>query len=42
MKIDQAKYAALAAYIKKPQYGPGKIQANNTEIYNSADMLEQT
>ena len=33
--IDGARFTALAAYIKKPQYGPASLNANDIEILNS-------
>ena len=33
--IDTAKVTGLAAYIKKPQYGPGTIIATNVEFLNT-------
>ncbi len=33
--IDQANFSALAAYIKKPQYGPASLQADRVEILNT-------
>ncbi|MBS1248834.1 MAG: hypothetical protein MAG431_00398 [Chloroflexi bacterium] len=33
--IDNAKIAALAAYVKKPQYGPATLEATNVEILNT-------
>ena len=34
--IDAAHVAGLAAYIKKPQYGPAIIEANELELLNTA------
>ena len=33
--IDNAKVAGLAAYIKKPQYGPASLEAMDTELINT-------
>jgi hypothetical protein len=33
--IDEARFAALAAYTKKPQYGPASLTAKKVEIRNS-------
>jgi hypothetical protein len=33
--VDGARFTALAAYIKKPQYGPASLNANEVEILNS-------
>ena len=34
--IDQAQYAALMAYAKKPEYGAGTIQAKNMDVAGGA------
>lgn len=37
-KIQNARFAGLAAYIKKPVYGPASITAENVEIVNSLQL----
>lgn len=36
--VDSAQVAGLAAFIKKPQYGPASIQATNTEILKTEEL----
>ncbi len=38
LKIDTAKVTGLAAYIKKPQYGPGTIIATGVEFLNTEKL----
>jgi len=43
LRIEDAKISALAAYVKKKNFGPAKISATNTTIVNSkSDHLAQT
>lgn len=37
-RIDQANFTALAAYIKKPQYGPASLMANEVDILNTTTL----